>query len=162
VRQKATTWQVDKVKGERVKMFGRLVLASIGLVAVAGCGGERFPVAPVSGKVTLDGEPLAGARIGFEPRRQGESPNAGPGSYGKTDAQGRYELTTLDGRSGAVVGTHDVWIRTYQAKADRASGEPVPAVEERVPARYNENSILTFEVPPEGTDAADFELSSDS
>lgn len=128
------------------------------LLGVAGCGGERFPVAPVSGTVTLDGKPLADARIGFEPRRIGDKPNAGPGSYAKTDAQGRYELTTLTGESGAVVTTHDVWIRTHVAPADR-SGAIIPASSEKVPAKYNDASILTFDVPSEGTDAADFRLS---
>ena len=129
------------------------------LLFAAGCGGERYPVAPVSGIVTLDGMPLAEARIGFEPRRQGDNPNAGPGSYAKTDAQGRYELQTLDGQTGAVVTTHDVWIRTQVSPANR-SGEIIESTPERVPARYNEASILTFEVTPTGTDQANFALES--
>jgi hypothetical protein len=110
--------------------------------------------------VTLDGQPLAGARIGFEPRRAGDNPNAGPGSYAKTDAQGRYELTTLSGERGAVVTTHDVWVRTFVAPADR-SGEIIDAAAEKVPARYNDASTLTLEVPPDGADSADFQLTSD-
>lgn len=127
------------------------------LLAFTGCGGEHYPVAPVSGRVTLDGKPLADARIGFEPRRQGNNPNAGPGSYAKTDADGRYELKTLAGQSGAVVNTHDVWIRTHVAPANR-SGEIIDSTPERVPAKYNDASILTFEVTPDGTDQANFEL----
>ena len=129
------------------------------LLLFAGCGGEHFAVAPVSGVVTLDGEPLANARIGFEPRRQGDSPNAGPGSYAKTDDQGRYTLKTLDGRSGAVITTHDVWIRTFVAPADR-SGKLIEAAPERVPARYNDATTLTFTVDEEGSAEANFDLTS--
>lgn len=129
------------------------------LLVVTGCGGEHFPVAPVSGRVTLDGKPLADARIGFEPRRQGNNPNAGPGSYAKTDADGRYELKTLDGQSGAVVTTHDVWIRTHVAPANR-SGDIIDSAPERVPPKYNDASILLLEVTSDGTDQANFELES--
>lgn len=131
------------------------------LAVTVGCGGERFPVAPVSGSITLDGQPLAGARIGFEPRKIGDNPNAGPGSYATTDAQGRYELTTLTGQSGAVVTTHDIWIRTAVAAADR-SGEVIEAAPEKVPARYNDESTLTFEVTSAGSTAANFALTSES
>jgi hypothetical protein len=126
---------------------------------LAGCGGQSYPIAPVSGVVTLDGQPLAAARIGFEPRRQGDSVNAGPGSYAKTDAQGRFQLTTLDDQDGAVATTHEVWIRTYIGPANR-SVEIIDAATERVPARYNDATTLSFTVPPAGTDQANFELTS--
>ena len=137
-----------------------LFALSLSLFALAGCGGEHFDVAPVSGVVTLDGQPLADARVGFEPRRKGDNPNAGPGSYAKTDAAGRFELKTLDGQNGAVVTTHDVWIRTFIAPADR-SGEIIEAAAERVPAKYNDATTLTFDVTPEGTDQAKFNLLSE-
>ena len=142
-----------------LKSPGRLAfsLVASSIVALIGCGGEHYPVAPVSGRVTLDGKPLADARIGFEPRRQGDQPNAGPGSYAKTDADGRFVLKTLDGQSGAVVTTHDVWIRTYVAPANR-SGEIVDAAAERVPPQYNDATTLTFVVPAEGTEQANFDL----
>jgi hypothetical protein len=123
---------------------------------LAGCGGERFPVAPVSGTVTLDGQPLAGARVGFEPRRTDESINAGPGSYATTDAEGRYRLETLDGRRGAVVATHDVTLSTFQGRVNDAY-EVITVVEEKVPESQRQH---TFEVLPEGTDTADFALTS--
>ncbi len=129
------------------------------LLAAVGCGGDEYPLAPVSGTVTLDGAPVADARIGFEPVRQGESLEAGPGSYGKTDQEGRFSLKSLHGDQGAVVGPHMVRITTFQTKGSGPAGIEVVA-EERIPARYVDGSTLRFTVPADGTDEADFELTS--
>ncbi|MCA9270687.1 MAG: hypothetical protein KDA41_19530 [Planctomycetales bacterium] len=135
-----------------------LAAAAALLAALVGCGGESYPMAPVSGRVTLDGQPLAGARVGFEPRRQGESPNAGPGSYATTDADGRFELVALTGAKGAVVATHDVRISTVVLPAQRGEDLAV-AVPEKVPPCYNDETTLTFDVPAKGAADADFALS---
>ena len=127
------------------------------VLAAAGCGAETYPLAPVSGRVTLDKVPLADARVGFEPIRQGDGINAGPGSYGSTDAEGRYRLISLEGDEGAVVGPHRVWVRTYRA-VEGPNGSIVTRTPERVPARYNSQTELTFTVRPEGTGGADFDL----
>jgi len=131
------------------------------LLMTAGCGGSPYRLQPVSGVVTLDGTALPNARVSFEPRREGDAITAGPGSYGTTDANGRFQLRTLDGRRGAVVATHDVTISTYQGKADPASDEPTVLTPEKVPPRYFDAGALTFDVPPNGTDTADFHLTSD-
>jgi len=133
------------------------ILTGFLVLATAGCGGRQYPLAPVSGRVTLDQVPLADARVGFEPIRQGDQLNAGPGSYGTTDTEGRYRLVSLDGAEGAVVGRHRVWIRTYRA-VEGPDGSIVTKTPERVPPRYNSQTELTFTVQPEGTDGADFDL----
>lgn len=127
----------------------------------AGCGGSPYRLQPVSGIVTLDDKPLPNARVSFEPRRDGDALVAGPGSYGTTNANGRYQLRTLDGRWGAVVATHDVTISTYQGKADVANDNPTVTTPEKVPARYFEPGSITFVVPAAGTDTADFQLVSE-
>ena len=129
------------------------------VLAAGGCGGEEFPLARVSGTVTLDGAPVADARVVFEPVRQGDSLEAGPGSYGNTDQQGRFRLKTLHGERGAVVGPHVVRITTLQVKDSGPAGIEVIA-EERIPARYVDGSTLRFIVPADGTQQADFELTS--
>lgn len=130
------------------------------LVAVLGCSRSEYPLGPVSGVVTLDGKPLSGARVGFEPIRRGEGPNAGPGSYGTTDAEGRYRLKTIDGDTGAVVGRHNVRLSTFRGEVIPGRDEVKVVVVEKVPDRYIQTGALTFEVPPEGTEAADFDLHS--
>ena len=133
------------------------VLIVLVLLGTAGCGGQPYPLAPVSGRVTLDSVPLADARVGFEPIRQGDQLDAGPGSYATTDAEGRYRLVSLEGGEGAVVGRHRVWIRTYRG-VEGPNGSIVTKTPERVPPRYNAQTELTFTVQPKGSDEADFDL----
>jgi hypothetical protein len=132
------------------------------LTAVLGCGRTPYRLAPVSGLVTLDGKPLPNARVGFEPQSAGGGSISGPGSYGTTELQGRYELKTVSGARGAVVGRHIVRIATLSVKRDRSRGPESISVqeEEKVLDRYREPGVLTFTVPPAGTAAADFHLTS--
>lgn len=73
---------------------------------IIGCGGgaDHPPVAEVTGVVTKQGQPLVGARVEFYPV------NKGAASYGKTDAQGKFELRYSTGGPGAAVDTHSVTI----------------------------------------------------
>jgi hypothetical protein len=137
-----------------------LVLGVCCLSLICGCGGDAHPLAPVWGRITLDGEALADASVGFEPVRVGDAVSAGPGAYGSTDAEGRFRLETPDRRAGATVGKNRVWVRTLRASRGR-DGDTMLAAQERIPARYNSKTELTFDVPAEGTEAADFALVSD-
>ena len=130
------------------------------VLTLVGCNSSKFELAPVSGTVTLDGEPVADARVIFEPQRTGEAAlSAGPSSNGVTDESGRYSLlTTVEEDRGAVVGKHTVTISTYLAEIDRSRDTSRIIRKEEIPARYAEPGALTFEVSSEGTDKADFEL----
>ena len=81
------------------------------------------------------------------------------GSYATTGADGKYTLRTGDtDAAGAVVGTHRVTISDMRTESDQDGGvikTPPP----RFPPRYSDGS-LTFEVKAEGTDQANFELTS--
>jgi len=126
----------------------------------AGCGGPN--VVPVSGRVTLDGKPVSGVHVGFQPVASAGNKNPGGGSYAITDADGRFTLRLVEGGgSGAVVGKHRVEITT-RTEADNVTDSRVKGPDPKtvVPAKYNRNSDLTFEVPAGGTDKADFPLSS--
>lgn len=119
--------------------------------AVAGCGGGS--VAKVSGVVTLDGAPVEGATVSFTPA-SGDGGGVG-GSAGKTDAEGRYTLRTVVGdRPGAAVGKHKVTISKFKEDPKNPEGKG----QEFIPAKFNHNSTLTFDVPSGGTDKADFPL----
>src|SRR3954453_11696466 len=112
----------------------------------AGCG-ERSPfeTAPVSGKVTLNGQPLADARISFQPT-DGEK-ELGPGSSATTDAEGKFTLSTVDGGAGATVGNNEVRISTLKMGNDpekddagaviRMSRPENILVPEKVPLKYS-------------------------
>jgi hypothetical protein len=113
---------------------------------LAGCsGGDDFGLVDGYGTITLDGKPLAGARVVFE-RRGAYSTSA---TRGRTDAGGKYILRLVDRYKGTVKGRQTVRITL----ADDAGEEPIPA-------RYNKNSKLIVEVV-EGGAPYDFDLTSE-
>jgi hypothetical protein len=143
-------------------MTGHL-LTGVALASMFGCSREGSNIVPVSGVVTLNGKPLAGATVTFSPvAAQGEI-NAGDGSAGKTDANGEYTLTTSRGQLGAQIGKHRVRISLLAQKVG-ASDERRPRggypLKDTIPARYNENTELTYEVTPGGPNRKNFELTS--
>jgi hypothetical protein len=125
------------------------------LMVASGCGGGGR-VAPVSGRVTLAGQPLAGAVVTFQPvRAQDADAPTVTGSVGKTDADGRFELRLIEpDKAGAAVGQHRVSIST--ASSDAANDAQLPTGE-RVPPAWRDGSH-TFEVPAGGTAAANFDI----
>jgi len=125
-----------------------------------GCSSSK--IAPVSGRVTLDGKPLAGVHVGFQPIAKAGNLNPGGGSYAVTDSSGQFTLLLVEGEQpGAIVGQHRVEI-TAKSEAPPANIDfakrPPPKV--FVPAKYSQGSELRFEVPSGGTTAANFELKS--
>jgi hypothetical protein len=129
-------------------------------LVVAGCESKTYSLVDVSGKVTLDGKPVPGAVINFQPQTAGESRSPGPGSTGRCDAEGRFELKTIRNEPGAVKGVHTVRIYSYSPESPPASDGGTESRKEIIPDRYNYASVLTYEVPPEGTTTADFALTS--
>lgn len=125
------------------------------LALAGGCGGGGA-VAPVSGRVTLGGQPLADAVVTFQPiREQDAAAQVVGGSVGRTDASGRYELRLVaPDKPGAAVGKHRVSIST--ATADPADDAKLPTGE-RVPAAWRDGS-KTFDIPAGGTLQADFAI----
>jgi hypothetical protein len=138
-------------------------LAALALIAMAGgCGGgARF--APVSGVVTLDGKPYGKAAISFQPIGTSDNPYPGRGSSAYTDENGKFVLIS-DDNNGAVVGKHLVRITTRAAElkgepgVGSPDGAPVNRPREPIPAEWNYESEKTFEVPPGGTDKANFDI----
>ena len=143
-------------------MFVRLSV-TLAAALIVGCGPAGPRIAPVSGTVTMDGKPLANAGILFQPIGSAENPNPGRGSAGVTDANGRFALK-IDGEiDGAVVARHRVCISSVKKSAidpETGSEDGAPAEREMIPPQYNFTSKLEFDVPPEGTDKADFQLDS--
>jgi hypothetical protein len=143
----------------------RLAAVAALCLAASGCGG-KMKFVPVSGRVTMGGQPLANVRVQFQPV-EGENP--GPCSVGDTDSDGRFTLKVSSQQwsgNGAVVGRHRVSIGTIlpgegqvatDASVGTEDGAPL-AGKELIPPKYNQNSELYFEVPKGGTDQADFDL----
>lgn len=127
----------------------RLLLVGMGAMVLqgllSGCGGSGAklpPLASVSGKVTLDGNPLPRGTVTFIPDES--KGTKGPTAVGQIGSDGRFTLQTAQ-QSGAVVGHHKVRIRARQeAKTPQEEGKE-PSL---IPTKYeNENtSGLSFEV----------------
>src|SRR4051812_19172027 len=94
--------------------------ASIFVAAVISFTGCEQSLVPVSGRVTLDDKPLAGAVVTFQPRAGGDaakSPTSG--SVGRTDQDGRYNLRLIaPDQPGAAVGEHTVTISAAKGGSD--------------------------------------------
>lgn len=67
-------------------------------LALTGCGGGP-KIVPVSGSVTIDGQPLAYGHVQILP--EGWRP-----ASGRLDGSGRFTLTTTTPNDGCPVGTH--------------------------------------------------------
>ena len=146
-----------------VQGYCRFLLFTVTAVLSIGCGDSRFKYAPVSGQVLLDGKPVSGARVVFMPRATGESHEAGPYSNGETDDEGRFQLESVEAKSrdGAVVGPHRVIISTRKSHLD-PDDRDVEIIDspEIIPWPYTnyKKTPLSFEVPAEGSEVANFEL----
>jgi len=128
-------------------------LLPLACAVLAGCGSR---IAPVSGRITLNGKALAKASVTFAPvASQGEL-EPGPSSASITDADGRYTLKLI-GRngSGAMIGKHKVMIALQEA-VNTADDNPVKL--QQLPLKYNGKTTLEFDVPASGTSKADFNL----
>lgn len=148
------------------KIVGCFHLA-IGLLLTLGCSfGPQQPdyssigLVEVSGTITLDGQPLPDATIYFhdKPERLYSS--------GVTDANGRYTLMFDSRKSGIIPGDKTIEIVTSTnpdleiGSSERDDGSASSTRLEKLPARYNKNSTLTYTVTKSDL-AVNFELTSD-
>lgn len=125
------------------------------VITCLGCGGVSGPeLAEVTGKVTLDGQPLAKVSLQFTP----ESPDGSP-SYGVTDSDGAYELLFSNDRSGAMPGKHRVEILPVEPETDDSGKLVEGAVLVKIPVRYSQPGSLTADVQA-GSNSIDFALDS--
>ncbi len=128
------------------------VVATVVLSLVVGCSGNTGPeLGYVEGNITLDGKPLDGAEVQFEPS------DSRP-SIAITDDNGHYVLQFTGSREGATVGTHTVRILSARGSSGgEGDGPYVKARPELLPPKYHVNSTLTAEVKS-GNNTFDFDL----
>jgi len=79
------------------------VLVLLLLASVAGCGPSRPATTRVSGLVTFKGAPVAEADVNFIPAD-------GRPASGRTDAEGRFSLSTFVPGDGVLPGEHVVTV----------------------------------------------------
>lgn len=128
-----------------MKKFAFLVI----LLPALGCG--RGDVAVVKGQVNLNQQPLAGARVQFQPLA-GNRP-----SSAITDGEGKFALQYALDQAGAEIGRHRVEIRLERTVLTPEGQEyTLPDV---VPVKYNARTTLESEVRP-GSNELNFDLTS--
>lgn len=97
------------------------LLASV-LCLVVGCGRGTPRTMPVNGVVIFQGSPLADADVAF-------TPTGGRPATGRTDAAGRFTLTTFKTNDGAVIGQHVVTVCKHVKKNSNTTGPYVDYVQ---------------------------------
>jgi hypothetical protein len=145
------------------------IFACLGcLILLSGCGGKtKLPgLVPASGKLTLDGTPLANAVISFQPKGEGRSATA------TTNAAGEFQATTLNPNDGIFPGDYVITVskseivgKTYSdAEIEdiiQKTGEG-PRIETKqvVPDKYlsAETSGLSASIPSGGNNSISLEL----
>lgn len=126
------------------------------LVTACGADPESGESVQVSGKVTLDGEPVSDGTIWFASDRSGAEFNT------LLEADGTYDLTLLDVFPGESFGIYIGGISPEEGAEDE-DGNPLPDSPPPVPAKFQEaaTSGLTAKIEEEGNRTFDFELKSE-
>ena len=78
------------------------ILVTVGIVLTGCSNSSRPPTYPVTGTVTMQGKPVAGAAITFVPTGEGDAASA------ITDSEGKYALMTWKAGDGARPGEYRV------------------------------------------------------
>jgi hypothetical protein len=140
---------IPRCFGFRIGAFALTMLALFS----AGCGPGGPEIAYVTGRVTMDGKPLANATVVFIPEN-------GRPAGARTDADGQYVLNFAQGRRGAIPGKNTIRITTLRDADQDENGKSIPGSKETIPAQYNTASTLSFTVEPNKKNVANFDLES--
>jgi hypothetical protein len=116
---------------------------AMAIALCAGCSGTQGPATfPVSGTVTLNGQPLEGANVTFHPLDERQNTMA---SQAVTDAAGRFQLSTHIGggrfKNGIAAGKYAVAINKLDTAAIKTTMSPPKNV---LPGQYNDPATSGF------------------
>ena len=167
----------------KIQISSLAILFLAGLFSIStlvGCGGSSSN-APVSGVVTLDGDPLSGIRVTFYPEPATGNSAPGPYSTAVTDSEGKFSLVDRYDNPGAMVWLHRVefeWDEVDEAaisdamegadgdgSADRTAVNAAKAQQKKfrkIPRNYGEGGAQQFviEVPAGGLESYSLEMTS--
>ncbi|MCI0748816.1 MAG: hypothetical protein L0Y58_25700 [Verrucomicrobia subdivision 3 bacterium] len=142
---------------ELLSFASRAALPAVAMLMamIAGCGptSDRLPI---SGRITLDGEPLDSGSIRFT-SLEGQELLAS----GALIQNGQYQIPQ---EKGLRPGTYRVEMSSPDTKAPpvivrAAPGDMgIPAAPERIPPAYNADSQQTVEVTTDGDNRFDFDI----
>ena len=156
-----------------------LLIVPLALFTIGCGGGTRPDLGRVSGRITLDGNPIEGVHIEFTPVIDGRP------SVASSDSSGYYTLSYKGSIMGARLGEHDVTMTTFreaiifdedededdvQSNSDASSDddddddgdvtrENIPGRAEEIPEKYAEEKLRVTVEP--GSNTINLELTSD-
>lgn len=123
-----------------------ICLVAVSLCLTSGCGGAGRPgTVPVTGQVTLDGQPLAGAAVMFT------GPEGGAPVTAVTDQNGNFRLQAMPGLNKVAVAKTEAAGGAGEAELAPAEDAPAPVQPQLlVPRKYANpaTSGITVDVKP--------------
>ena len=134
-------------------MFSRLSVVFLVAMCV-GCGGGPN-VQSVTGTITLDGKPISGAVVTFQPIEGG----TGQPAVGTTDVEGKYTVTDMKSDkigSGAAAGEYRVGVMWFKPGADSSQATGASGGNEET-AVSNDKKDVTSVSGPEALLPADYQ-----
>lgn len=138
-----------------------ILAAAVFMLVIGGCTPQdAVRCQPVRGQVLFDGQALAEAVVVFHSKA--ETKTTLPKSLAYTDAQGRFELTTLKSNDGAPVGDYAI---TVELNEPRQVGEElVRDGRNLLPERYGhpDSSGFSYRVVEGGNDVPPLRITSNS
>jgi hypothetical protein len=113
-----------------LRRFALALLPALALAA--GCGGEKeLKVHPVTGKVSFQGKPAAGANVVLHPKSESIPKNVVPSATVKDD--GTFQITTYQSGDGAPPGDYTATIEWHKMITDEGGSGRGPNV---LPPQY--------------------------
>lgn len=129
--------------------------AMVAFLVLPGCSGDGSGVstAPVSGRITLEGQPLPWGVVIFTPTDRRPA-------TGLIQPDGTYQLSTDKDGDGASIGEHGVSVIYTDQKPGAETNREAPPPKWLVPRRYGEPSLsgLQFTVQANTDNVANFDL----
>jgi hypothetical protein len=118
------------------------VAVCIGILTVAisaGCGGKsrpeikgKLPLFPVTGKLMMDGQPMVGATILFNPSQEFPPGAAKQRPRATADADGSFQVSTYTNQDGAPAGDYKVTI-SWKGDQEGVTSEQQGDLPEKAP-----------------------------
>ena len=126
------------------------------------CGKNVKKTEGVSGKVTLDGQPLANCNVFFSPEGQGDQ------AVGRTNEAGEYKAQTMQGAAdaGTTPGTYKVFFSCLEVVTPEVTNDEGETIKEEVskeviPNKYRSAKTTEYTVEvKKGANVFDFDLTS--
>ncbi|MGQ9914990.1 MAG: carboxypeptidase-like regulatory domain-containing protein [Thermogutta sp.] len=138
---------MQRYVGRMAVVLSGLAVAAIVLGGACNRGSNKPKTYPVTGTVTLNGQPVPGATVNFTPKEQAPPGQSGPqAASAVTDEQGKYQIGTFAKGDGALPGEYLVSVTKYEGGGPTGGSG---SEEEYRPPRPGEESPVPKNVLPQ-------------